>query len=150
MKTLITVTDFFHQLIDEMEKRIANYDYVLFLEDDIAFKKDFFVKLSQELGKKYENELLMKLAFDGYYKIPESHWKLPRDGCVWGFWGMLYNRKQLKQWKTFGRYQTYMLTGDLYHCEMYRMFNQSIRMFEISYHFGRDSEIRRRDPKFWR
>ena len=149
MKILITVTNFFHQLIDEMERITPKYEYILFLEDDVAFQKDFFVKLSEEMKKTYDDELLMKLAYYIDYKIPDTHWKLPRDGCVWGFWGMLYNREQLKQYKTFGKYQNFLLTGDLYHCEMYRMFNQSIRMVEIAYHFGRDKEINPRDKRFW-
>ena len=149
MKTVLIITDFTHQLIDEMERKTPNYEYVLFLEDDVAFNKDFFVRLSEEMDKKYEDELLMKLAYPHYYRIPETHWKLPRDACIWGYWGMLYDRYQLKQWKKFGKYQTYMIAGDLYHGEMYKMFNQSIRMEEISYHFGRDKEIKPRDERFW-
>ena len=143
------VTNFFQQIINEMEKTTPNYDYLLFLEDDVAFYKNFFVKLYKEMNKQYQNELLIKLAYIDYYKIPETHWKLPRNGCPWGFWGMLYNKQQLRQWKVFGLYQTYSLTGDLYHCEMYKTYNQTIRMIEISYHFGRDEYIRRRDQKFW-
>ena len=143
------ITYYFDQLIEEMERKTPNYEYMLFLEDDVAFNKDFFLKLSKEMDISYDGELLMKLAFTPDYRIPELHWKLPRLACVWGFWGMLYTPAQLQKWKKFGKFQTYSLTGDLYQCELYRMLDESMRLVEISYHFGRDKNIKPRDERFW-
>ena len=143
------VTYFFDQLMDAAKKQFPNFDYLLTMEDDVASPKDFFIKLTNEMNKKYDNEFMIKTGFQPYHRLSETHWKLPRDICVWGYYGNLFNQKQLNEFLRFRHYQIYVHTGDLYPCEVYRIFDKSIRMSEIVRHFGHDKRVKRRDPKFW-
>ena len=143
------VTDFFDQLIEGMDNVCKTYDHVLFLENDIAFPKNFFERITNEFNKHVENEMMMKIAYPSYLRFPEVHLKLPRRECPWGFWGIIFTREKVNMYKKYSHYLRLAFTGDLYHCELYLSYDQSIRMLDIIYHFGKDSNIQPRDPRFW-
>ena len=57
-----------YQVIEKIYKKKNDYpDYLLFIEDDVAMKKTFFIELEKQLNVKYNDESAIKLAFPPYY-----------------------------------------------------------------------------------
>ena len=151
-KTLLymKVNSYFNQTLNVIKEEQGYPEYILFLEDDVAFQKSFFINLRNKMvmEKKFA---AMKVAFPPNTGKDEKGFfsNNSKGGCPWGFWGLLMNRKQLKRWELFHHYVPHGMCADRFACELVYIYDKKIKLNEYAYHFGRDSIIKRREKRFW-
>ena len=139
-----------YQAIDEILKKKKDYsDYVLFIEDDIAMKKTWFVELKELLSKKNDNESALKISYFEIHKPDNNGYYSKKYDCVFGFFGILLNKQQFRNWYRLSHFLPYGYCGDQFHCMMSWWFDKKIRMKQLWHHFGRDNKIIPKNPKYW-
>ena len=139
-----------YQVIEKIFKKKNDYpDYLLFIEDDVAMKKTFFIELEKQLNVKYNDESALKLAFPPYYNTDTVGYFTNKHNCVWGFFGVLLNKEQQRNWLRLAHFLPFGYCGDQFHCMMVWWFDKRVRLHGLWYHFGRDKNIVPRIKKYW-
>ena len=143
------VNYYVYQIMEKVKKYQGVPDNVLFLEDDVAMPKTMFSKISKYLDKKGKEYVSTKLASQPSFRNPHDGDAYTQNGCPWGYWGLLLRKDQYIAWEKFSKVIPYGYCGDTFHCRIRDLFSRKIRMEEIFYHFGRDKNIKPRNPKYW-
>ncbi|ELP87872.1 hypothetical protein EIN_274490 [Entamoeba invadens IP1] len=131
-------------------KQYTDADYILFLEDDILIKKDFFVTLKNVLdqykdGKQVATRTM--ICQDKYNDIKVHNKQL--GFCVAGFFGILLGKREFKKINKFWKYMNWGVCVDAYNCYMDDFLNMSTPMFQTAKHVGWERFTTVKDPKFW-
>ena len=139
-----------YQAIDKIKKKKNGYpDYLLFIEDDMAMKKTWFVELRKMLEIRDPTESSLKISYLLQHPPDENGYYFHKDSCAYGFFGVLLNDVQFRNWDRLSHFLPYGYCGDQFHCMMMWWYDKRIRMNQLWYHFGRDKEIIPRDPSYW-
>ena len=139
-----------YQVIEKIKQSQGDYpDYLLFVEDDVAMKKTWFIELRKMLFIKDPTESSLKICYLKQHKPVLQEYFTSKNSCAWGFWGVLLNKEQMRNWDRLSHFLPYGYCGDQFHCMMVWWFDKRIRMKELWYHFGRDKNIKPRIRKYW-
>ena len=139
-----------YQAIDKIKQKKNGYpDYLLFIEDDMAMKKTWFVELRKMLEIRDPTESSLKISYLSQHQPDENGYYFHKDSCAYGFFDVLLNDVQFRNWDRLSHFLPYGYCGDQFHCMMMWWYDKRIRMNQLWYHFGRDKEIIPRDPSYW-
>ncbi|EMD44640.1 hypothetical protein EHI8A_189100 [Entamoeba histolytica HM-1:IMSS-B] len=137
---------YFYKTADMAVKQYPLFDYVLFLEDDQAFYKNAFFRLKKLFdsynltGDHVETHLIPNVP------SPESD---NAKGCIWGYYGKLQNRKEYFRFRKLAKFDKWIRCGDIVQCLWVDASDMPSRRLNLGHHFGRDSYIKRYDPKYY-
>lgn len=137
---------FNHSLTAALEKH-PNTEYVLYLEDDVAFYKDSFQKLAKVLNNYDDGREGSSSTQIGCHRCNFKE-EIIKE-CFWGYFAKLFNRQELYTFIKLQKYAKYNLCGDAVECDWLIGTGIGKRLFHFIYHFGRDKTIDRRDPRFF-
>ncbi|BFU25500.1 hypothetical protein EHI8A_110820 [Entamoeba histolytica HM-1:IMSS-B] len=139
---------YFYETVKYALSLFPQTDFVLFMEDDEALKRNAFSKLSSVLNYISKNDKSMfesriipsiKGAFDNGLS----------PHCWWGFYGKLLNRRQLNKFLKVQKFSKFIRCGDVAQCDWIPATHEKEYIQNLGHHFGRDSKIIRKDPNFY-
>ena len=121
-------------------------EYVLYLEDDVAFYPQGFSGLDSFIKNYHTHEKKSISSQIGCYRCNLKRGFQTK--CIWGFFSKLLNKNELKTFLKLQKFSWHVVCGDAVECEWQKATGSGKTLEHFLYHFGRDRNIKRYDPKF--
>ncbi|EDR27942.1 hypothetical protein EDI_273330, partial [Entamoeba dispar SAW760] len=102
--------------------------------------KDVFNYISKNDKNIFESRIIPSIGTVGGGLSPR---------CWWGFYGKLLNRQQLNKFLKVQKFSKFIRCGDVAQCDWISATHENEYIQNLGYHFGRDSKILRKDPRFY-
>jgi len=142
------VNHYFNYTLDTAMKTFPNFDYVLYLEDDVAIHRDCFKRMSQIMDEydSLKNKVLSTQLCCWFCNLNKGIYD---NMCIFGFYGKMFHKSQLRKYLKLQKFEKYVICGDAVECPWTKA-GQGGKYFEkLMYHFGRDHKIQRKDPQYY-
>ena len=141
-----SINNYFNSTLTYALDTFPNTEYVLFIEDDIAFYKNGFKGLSKLIKNYHKDQDKVISSMIGCYQCDLK--RGIQTKCFWGYFAKLFNRKELISFIKLQKFSWHIKCGDAVECSWQTAMGKGRRLEHFVYHFGRDKSIKRFDKKF--